>query len=78
MQAQLVIMTNDTIWPLFCQLVLKDKNLAEGVKDMGLTWILPDPKASKNTVLKVKCFMEASFNGSKGVLVSCCRINERF
>ena len=39
---------------------------------------LPEPKASKKTVLKVRCFKEASFRGSKGAFVSWCSTRERF
>ena len=39
---------------------------------------LPEPRASRKTVLKVKCFSEASFKGSKGAFVSWCRTRESF
>ena len=35
---------------------------------MDLTPALPEPKGSKETVLKVRCFKEASFRGSEGAL----------
>ena len=34
--------------------------------------------ASRKTVLKVKCFSEASFKGSNGALVSWCKTRDRF
>ena len=39
---------------------------------------LPEPRASRKTVLKVKCFSEASLNGSKGALFSWCKTRDRF
>ena len=39
---------------------------------------LPDPRAKKSTVLKVKCFKEASLIGSNGALFSWCKTSERF
>ena len=69
-----------------------DRKLGEGYKDTldqsdwrlmflcSQVWIsllcLPEPRA--NRVLKVKCFSEASFKGSKGALVSWCKTRERF
>ena len=71
-----------------------DRKLGEGYKDTlnqsdwclmflcNQAWIslmcLPEPKSSRKTVLKVKCFSEASFKGSKGALVSWCKTRERF
>ena len=71
-----------------------DRKLGEGYKDTldqsdwclmflcNQAWIsllrLPEPKASRKTVLKVNCFSEASFKGSKGALVSWCNTRERF
>ena len=39
---------------------------------------LPEPRANRKTVLKVKCFNEASFRGSKGAFVSWCKTRGRF
>ena len=39
---------------------------------------LPEPKAIRKTVLKVKCFKEASFKGLKGAFVSWCSTREGF
>ena len=48
----------------------------------GKAWIsllrLPEPRASRKTVLKVKCFSEASFISSKGALVNWCKTGDRF
>ena len=71
-----------------------ERKLGEGYKDTldqsdwclmllcNQAWIsllrLPEPRAKRKTVLKVKCFSEASFKGSKGALVSWCRARERF
>ena len=38
---------------------------------------LPYPRAKRKTVLKVKCFKEASLFGSKGAFVSWCKTRER-
>ena len=40
--------------------------------------LLPEPRAKWKTVLKVKCFSDASFRGSKGAFVSWCNTRERF
>ena len=71
-----------------------DRKLGEGYKDTldqsdwclmflcNQAWIsllrLPEPRANRKTVLKVKCFREASFKGSKGAFVSWCRTRVRF
>ena len=71
-----------------------DKKLGEGNSDtfdqsawcliflFCQAWIsllrLPEPRASRKTVLKVKCFNEDSPIGSKGALVNWCRTRERF
>ena len=68
-----------------------DTKLGEGYNDTldwclmflcNQTWIsllrLPEPRARRKIVLKVKCFSEASFKGSKGAFVSWCRTSERF
>ena len=71
-----------------------DRKLGEGYKDTldqshwcliflcNQAWIsllcLPEPRANRKTVLKVKCFSEASFKGSKGAFVSWCKTRERF
>ena len=63
-----------------------DRKLGEGYNDTlaqsdwclmflcNQAWIsllrLPEPRANRKTVLKVKCFTEASFKGSKGAFVS--------
>ena len=39
---------------------------------------LPEPKASKKTVLKVKRFKDSSFRGSKGAFVNYFSTRERF
>ena len=39
---------------------------------------LPGPRAKRQSVLKVKCFREAFFKGSKGALVNLCSTRERF
>ena len=39
---------------------------------------LPDPRAKGKTVLKVKCFKNASLIGSTGAVVSWCNTRERF
>ena len=82
-----------TIWTLLIQRFL-DRKLGEGYKDTldqsdlwlmflcSQAWIsllcLPEPRASRKTVLKVKCFSEASFKGSKGALVSWCKTRDSF
>ena len=40
--------------------------------------LLPEPRAKRKTVLKVRCFRDASLSGSKGALVSWCNTRERF
>ena len=71
-----------------------DRKLGEGYKDTlnqsdwclmflcSQAWIsllcLPEPRANRKTVLKVKCFSEASFKGSKGAFVSWCKARDRF
>ena len=71
-----------------------DRKLGEGYKDTldqsdwclmflcNQAWIsllrLPEPRANRKTVLKVKCFSEAFFKDSKGALVSWCKTRERF
>ena len=71
-----------------------DRKLGEGYKDTldqsgwclmllcNQGWIsllrLPEPRANRKTVLKVKCFNEASFKGSKGAFVSWCKTRNRF
>ena len=40
--------------------------------------LLPEPRAKRKTVLKVKCFSDASLRGSKGAFVSWCNTRERF
>ena len=71
-----------------------DRKLGEGYKDTldqsdwclmflcNQAWIsllrLPEPKAIRKTVLKVKCFKEASFMGSNGAFVNWCSTRERF
>ena len=39
---------------------------------------LPEPRANRKTVLKVKCFNEASFKGLKGASVSWRKTRDRF
>ena len=39
---------------------------------------LPEPKANRKVVLKVKCFKDASLRGSNGAFVSWCSTRERF
>ena len=39
---------------------------------------LPNPRAKRKTLLKVKCFKEASLIGSNGAFVSWCNTSERF
>ena len=39
---------------------------------------LPEPKAKRKRVLKVKCFREAPLRGSNGGFVSWCSTRERF
>ena len=39
---------------------------------------LPEPKANRKTILKVKCFREASLKGSKGPLSAGAENRERF
>ena len=39
---------------------------------------LPEPRANRKTVLKAKCFSEASFKGSNGAFVTWCSTWERF
>ena len=39
---------------------------------------LPNPRAKKNTVLKVKSFKEAPLIGLNGALFSWCKTSERF
>ena len=39
---------------------------------------LPEPKAKRKTVFKVKCVREASLMGSYGAFVSWCKTRERF
>ena len=39
---------------------------------------LPEPRAKRKTVLKVRCFRDASLRGSKGAFVSWCSTRERF
>ena len=71
-----------------------DRKLAEGYNDTldqsdcclmflcNQAWIsllrLPERRARRKTVLKVKCFNEASFKGTKGAFVNWCRTSERF
>ena len=71
-----------------------DRKLGEGYKDTldqsdwclmflcNQAWIsllrLPEPWSNRKTVLKVKCFSEASFKGSKGAIVSWCKTREGF
>ena len=71
-----------------------DRKLGEGYKDTldqsdwclmflcNPAWIsllhLPEPRANRKTVLKVKCFSETSFKSSKGAFISLCRTRERF
>ena len=40
--------------------------------------LLPEPRAKRKTVLKVRCFRDASLSGSKGAFVSWCSTRERF
>ena len=40
--------------------------------------LLPEPRAKRKTVLKVRCFRDASLRGSKGAFVSWCSTRERF
>ena len=40
--------------------------------------LLPEPNAKRKTVLKVKCFRDASLSGSKGAFVNWCSTKERF
>ena len=40
--------------------------------------LLPDPRAKRKTVLRVRCFSDASLRGSKGALVNWCNTRERF
>ena len=40
--------------------------------------LLPEPRAKRKTVLKVRCFKDASLRGSKGAFVSWCSTKERF
>ena len=40
--------------------------------------LLPEPRAKRKTVLKVRCFSDASLRGSKGAFVSWCNTRERF
>ena len=40
--------------------------------------LLPEPRANKKTVLKVRCFKDAPLRGSKGAFVSWCSTRERF
>ena len=39
---------------------------------------LPEPKANRKVVLKVKCFKDASLRGSNGAFVNWCSTRERF
>ena len=71
-----------------------DRKLGEGYKETldksdwclmflcSQAWIsflhLPEPRTIRKTVLKVKCFKEASFRGSKGAFVSWCNTRDRF
>ena len=71
-----------------------DRKLGEGYKDTldqsdwclmffcNQAWIsllrLPEPRANRKTVLKVKCFNEDSFKDSKGAFVSWCKTRDRF
>ena len=49
---------------------------------LSQAWIslvcLPEPKAKRKTVLKVRSFKEASLRGCKRAFVSWCRTRERF
>ena len=43
-----------------------------------ISLLLPEPRAKRKTVLKVRCFRDASLRGSKGAFVSWCSTRERF
>ena len=77
-----------TVWTFFGKLILGKKADTFDQSDWCLiflcsqAWIsvlcLLEPKAKRKTVLKVKCFREASLRGSKGAFVSWCNTRERF
>ena len=81
-----------TVWTLFGQLILG--KLGDGYRDTfdQSDWCLiflfcqecisllclPDPRAKRKTVLKVKCFKEASLIGSKWTLSAGAKTRKRF
>ena len=68
-----------TVWTLFGQLIpIRLVSKIPVLPSMNLTSVLARPSARRKTVLKVKCFKEASLIGSNGALVSWCKTSERF
>ena len=54
------------------------KPFLKETKTNSLFCLRSDPRAKRKTVLKVKCFKEASLIGSNGAFVSWCKTRERF